>query len=461
MKPGKFMIALLVMVTIMSLMASCAPAAPAPAQPAQATEAPKAEAPQATEAPKAETPKVTLNFMADSRSEFVTMEKLLPEFTKATGIDVKMTQLQETPLRAKTGLELSAPSTEMDVIMVDFQLMKKYAEAGVLEPLDSYLKNESTFKESDFQGPFLEALRNNGKLYGLPLYQDTNILIYRADVFKELGLKPPTTYDELKDVAQKITEAKKADGMYGIALRGQRGMGVNEWTWPTFLWGYGGSYYKNYPTDMHPNLDTPEAKAACEYYVDMIKNYAPPGAANYSYVEVQGDLMENKAAMIIDSATLGIRAQDPAQSKVAGKLGYTEVPKGPKGDQPGFYTWTIVSPAKSAHKAEAAKFMAWLLSPEIGPQIGWSAPNQSLEKVYNIPAYKDLPESKPLIDVMKAALGKADADYRPRAPEQTEVGTIVSEAISDSIAGNKTCDQAMKDANDAIDQVMKKAGYYQ
>ena len=455
MKSAKFVFALLVLVTIMSLMASCAPVAPAPAQPAQPTEAPKAEA------PKAEAPKVTLNFMADSRSEFVAMQKLLPEFTKATGIDVKMTQLQETPLRAKTGLELSAPSTEFDVIMVDFQLMKKYAQAGVLEPLDSHLKNEPTFKEADFQAPFLDALRNDGKLYGLPLYQDTNILMYRVDIFKELGLKPPTTVDELKDVAKKITDAKKAEGMYGIALRGQRGMGVNEWTWPTFLWAYGGSYYKKFPTDMHPNLDTPEAKTACQYYVDMIKDYAPPGAANYSYVEVQGDLMEGKAAMIIDSATLGIRAENPNESKVAGKLGYAEVPAGPKGDQPGFYTWTIVVPAKAPHKAEAAKFMAWLVSPTIAPQVGWSAPNQALDKVYAIPAYKDLPESKPLIDVMKAALKKADADYRPCAPEQSEVGTIVSEAISDAIAGNKSCDQAMKDANDAIDKVMKKAGYYQ
>ena len=76
----------------------------------------------------ADAEKVTLNFMADSRSEFVKMQKLLPEFTKETGISVNMVALQETPLRAKTGLELSAPSTEMNIIMTDFQLMKKYAE---------------------------------------------------------------------------------------------------------------------------------------------------------------------------------------------------------------------------------------------------------------------------------------------------------------------------------------------
>lgn len=405
--------------------------------------------------------KVTINFMADSRSEFVTMQELLPDFTAETGIEVKMVQLQETPLRAKTALELSAPSTDMSVIMTDFQLMRKYASAGLLEPLDDYLKEIPTFSEDDYQAPFLDALRYEGKLYGLPLYQDCNILMYRADIFAELELDVPDTVEDLEAVAKAITEWGEDEGVYGIALRGQRGMGVNEWTWPTFLWAFGGSYYKDFPDDMHPNLDSPEALAALEYYVNMINNYAPPGAANYSYVEVQTDLMQGKVSMILDSATLGVRAENPEESKVAGKLGYAMVPQGPGGRQPGFYTWSVVIPANAPHKKEAAQFMAWMVAPEIAPVLGWSAPNQALEQVYNIPPYEGYDQSEPLIDVMKESLALADPDYRPRTPEQTEVGTEVSIAISDSIAGTKTPEQALKDANEAIDKILRKAGYYE
>ncbi len=445
---------LLILILLVGL--GCVPAAPVTepaAQPEKAQEA----APAAAEGMEP----VTINFMADSRSEFVKMQELLPAFTEETGISVNMVQLQETPLRAKTGLELSAPSTEMDVIMTDFQLMKKYASEGVLEPLDGYLANIPTFNRSDYQPPFLEALTYEDALYGLPLYQDANILMYRADIFKELGLDVPDTVEELEAAAAAITEWGKDKGFYGIALRGQRGMGVNEWTWPTFLWAYGGSYYKDFPNDMHPNLDSPEALAALEYYVNLINNYAPPGAANYSYVEVQTDLMQDKVGMILDSATLGIRAENPAESKVAGKLGYALVPQGPGGRQPGFYTWTVVIPAKSTHKEAAAKFMAWMLSPEIAPQLGWSAPNQALEQVYNIPAYPGYDQSEPLIDIMKQSLALADPDYRPRVPEQTEVGTEVSIAISDAIAGTKSPQQALQDANAAIDVIMANAGYYE
>ena len=442
---------LLIIAVVMGMAAACSPAAaPETTQPA---------APAQEEAAKTSEP-VTINFMADSRSEFVNMQKLLPAFTEKTGISVNMVQLQETPLRAKTGLELSAPSTDIDVIMTDFQLMRKYAAAGVLAPLDDALANTATFNEADYQAPFLDALRYEGSLYGLPLYQDTNILMYRADIFAELGLDVPKTVADLEAVAKAITDWGKDQGTYGIALRGQRGMGVNEWTWPAFLWAFGGSYYKDFPNDMHPNLDSPEAIEALEYYVNMINNYAPPGAANYSYVEVQTDLMQGKTAMIIDSATLGIRAEDPEQSTVAGKLGYAVMPGGPGGQQPGFYTWSVVVPAKAPHKEAAAQFLAWMLSPEIAPQIGWSAPDQALEGVYAIPAYPGYDQSEPLIDIMKQSLALADPDYRPRVPEQTEVGTEISVAISDAIAGTKTAEQALKDANEAVDKIMENAGYY-
>ena len=181
----------------------------------------------------AKTQEVTINFMADSRQEFVRMMDLLPEFTKRTGIKVNMVQLQETPLRAKTGLELSAPSTEIDVIMLDFLFLPKYAKAGMLTPLDSYLAKFPTFKRADFMAPFLNALTYQGKLYGLPLYQDCNILMYRADLFAKYALHVPKTFDDFRSVAAKLAGIRK--DFYGVSMRGQRGMGVNEWTWPTFL----------------------------------------------------------------------------------------------------------------------------------------------------------------------------------------------------------------------------------
>ncbi len=396
---------------------------------------------------------VTINFMADTRSELKTMMTLLPDFEKATGIKVNYMQLQETPLRAKTGLELSSPATDIDVIMMDFMFLNQYAKAGYLESLDSHLEASGTFNAGDFMPPFLEALKYEEKLYGVPLYQDCNLLMYRADLFAKYDLDVPKTYDELEQVAKVIHE--KEEGVAGIVLRGQRGFGVSEWTWPTFLLGFGGSYYTE---DMKGNLASPEAIEAMETYKRIAKNYGPEGVSGYSWMEVQTAMLQGQAGMMIDSATLGIRCEDPDASVIAGKLGYAMVP-GKEKVSPGFYTWALTIPATSSKKEAAGKFIAWIISPEIAKTLGWSAPNQALEKVYDIPPYADYDQSEPLIKVMKDSLALADPDYRPRYGPANEVGTAVSVTISEILAEEKDIKTAMEALNKKVNDILKEMGY--
>jgi ABC-type glycerol-3-phosphate transport system substrate-binding protein len=397
---------------------------------------------------------VTINLLADNRPEFDKMLALYPEFEARTGIKLNFTQLQETPLRSKTGLELAAPSTDIDVIMMDFTFVAKYSAAGYLEPLDTYLAGIPTYKSSDFIQSFLDGCSLNGSLYAVPINQDCSIMMYRADIFKELNLNVPKTFAELEEVCRKIKAAYPA--MSAIALRGARGAGVNEWTWPSFLWGFGGQYY-DFDT-YKATLSTPAAIEAMEYYARLLRNYGPPGAANYTYVEVQTDLMQGNTAIIIDSASLAPRCEDPVNSRAAGKLGYDVVPALPGKAQPGFYAWTLAIPANARNKAAAAEFIAWLASPDIGPKVGWSAPNQALEVVYSTPAYADYPQSKGLYEVMIESLAIADPDFRPRINEGSEISTRVSEAISATLAG-QNARQAMIAANADVDRILRDAGY--
>ena len=73
--------------------------------------------------------------------------------------------------------------------------------------------------------------------------------------------------------------------------------------------------------------------------------------------------MQGNTAMIIDSASLAVRCEDPSNSQVAGKLSYALVPGLPGKEQPGFYAWTLAIPKNSKNKEAAAKFVAWLTKP--------------------------------------------------------------------------------------------------
>lgn len=427
------------------------------AQPDAATEAPSADqeepAPADEPAPEAKQ-EVTINLLADNRAEFTKMLELYPEFEAATGIKLNFTQLEETPLRSKTGLELAAPSTDIDVIMMDFTFVSKFSKAGYLQELDDLLSKEPTFKKEDFMQSFIDGCSYEGKLYAVPINQDCSIMMYRADIFKELGLNVPKNFEELEAVCKAIKDAKPE--MSAIVMRGARGAGVNEWTWPTFLWGFGGKYYDD---NYKAVLNSPESIQSAEYYTNLLKNYGPQGVANYSYIEAQTDFAQGNAAILIDSATLAVRCENPESSKIAGKIGYALVPGLPGKEQPGFYAWTLAIPKNSAKQEAATKFVAWLASPEIASKVGWSAPNQALQAVYSVPAYADYDQAKSLYDTMLESLKLANPDFRPRIDCGSEISTRVSEAISSILAGEKDAKTAMEACNTDVDKILKDNGY--
>lgn len=73
----------------------------------------------------------------------------------------------------------------------------------------------------------LAAYTVGGKVYGVPISTlSTSTFFYNADVFSELGIEPPTTYEEFKTAAQTLTE-----GGYIPVLH----QGKNPWMWPMWF----------------------------------------------------------------------------------------------------------------------------------------------------------------------------------------------------------------------------------
>ena len=69
------------------------------------------------------------------------------------------------------------------------------------------------------------GLSVDGKLYAVPFYAESSFTMYRKDLFEKAGLTMPEhpTYDQIKQFADKLTD--KANGIYGICLRGKAGLG--------------------------------------------------------------------------------------------------------------------------------------------------------------------------------------------------------------------------------------------
>lgn len=81
-----------------------------------------------------------------------------------------------------------------------------YAEKGIMEPLDEYIKT-SDYDTSDFVPAALKTCQYDGKTYALPVGMNMMMLFYNKQLFKEAGIEEaPKTDKELLEYAIKLTK---------------------------------------------------------------------------------------------------------------------------------------------------------------------------------------------------------------------------------------------------------------
>jgi len=116
-----------------------------------------------------------------------------------------------------------------DILWWDRWKTKIFAPKGVFHPIDEYMERDGVKKE-DFYEEALRELTFDGKLYGLPTTVDNRCLFYNKKLLDEKGIKPPTTWDELRECAKalKVWEGDKLEvagwslqdvGLFSIYIR--------------------------------------------------------------------------------------------------------------------------------------------------------------------------------------------------------------------------------------------------
>lgn len=109
-------------------------------------------------------------------------------------------------------ISMAGAGEKVDLLFGEISWIPTFQAAGISVPVDTVLTEEFL---SDFYSPALEACSIDGKPYALPVYVSPFILYYNKDLFKQAGLdpeKPPKTYDEMLEMAEKLSQLKTADG---------------------------------------------------------------------------------------------------------------------------------------------------------------------------------------------------------------------------------------------------------
>ncbi|MBN2550762.1 MAG: extracellular solute-binding protein [Anaerolineales bacterium] len=132
--------------------------------------------------------------------------------------------------------------------------LKNYVDSGILQPLDALYAELGYDKV--IPGPLLKAVSVGGKPYVVPLNMHIqNILYYNLKLFNELGIQPPTTFDELLAACETIRAAKPEMACLGLGSKEKWG---DAFVFDSILLELGGAdwYVKLYKGEIDVATDT-------------------------------------------------------------------------------------------------------------------------------------------------------------------------------------------------------------
>lgn len=296
------------------------------------------------------------------------LQKYIKEFTELSGIQVESEQIPEQQQRQKVVIEFTSGRPSFDVVHLSYHVQKRqFEKAGWLADMSGYLKDPNLtppdLVESDFSAAGLQYARNDkGQMLSLPWSVDYFILYYNKELFQKKGVEVPKTLEEMATAAEKLTDPK--EGIYGFVGRGLRNANMAMWT--NFYLNYGGEFL-----DAKGNIlsDGPEAIEATKLYQRLLTKSAPPGVAGFNWMESMASFTQGRAAMWIDASGWAPPLEDPNASRVVGKVGYTMVPAGPKGQFSSTYGDGIGIAAASKNKEAAYLLCQWVASKGQGARL--------------------------------------------------------------------------------------------
>lgn len=374
---------------------------------------------------------------------------LFPEFEEATGIKVKVENYFEDQLTQKLTVQFTAGSETPDVFMYrPLQEGQLFFKNGWVEPLDDYVHRNPEYDFRDISASAINTTTVDGRIAGIPIITEQEILYYRKDLLEEAGIPVPKTIDELVAAAKALH--KPDQEQYGFVARGQRSPLVTQLS--SFIYSEGGDFI----TDGKASINTPAAVKAMTTYGTLLRDYGPPGVLNMSWPQAFGVFAQGKAAFLTDADSLYTNVTDPEKSQVSDKVGFAQFPAGAAGSKPTNVTaWGLSINAKSKKKEAAWAFIEWATSKEIVLKQQQKGNPGARTSVWEHPEGSiAFPED--LVPVIQESMKVGVGYDRPVVISVGEARDAVGEVVVKVITGEEDIQTAADEANAKLQAIIDK-----
>ena len=221
----------------------------------------------------------------------------------------------------KTQASLAGDTGSYDIIETYSFVIPTFANDGKIIPLDDlYDKYAEQYDLDAISESMREGMSFQGKLYGLPMQSQMYVMAYREDIFTDLGLEVPTTFEEMITAAEAIKAAGLMD--YPIALPWLATADVT-----TSYNAAMNSLGQEFATaEGVPTFDTPEAKEALEALLTL-KPYMDPQVTTFDQPKVQQQMYNGTAAMSIMFSGRMFDLTLPENSKLSDSFAFAAPPQ--------------------------------------------------------------------------------------------------------------------------------------
>jgi len=385
------------------------------------------------------------------------IEPKIPEFEELTGIKVNMEVFPEDQFRDKRLIELNAGANVDGFMIMPGQAKLHYWKAGWLAPLEGYIEDpqltEEDWNVDDFFAGPMDGASIEGHQIGVVINAEASLLSYRRDLFEEYGVEVPETMEELEEAA-KFFHGKEVDGkeMVGIVLRGMKAAATSQFV--DFLYSFGGSWLDE---EGNANINSPESIAAFEFYGKLLREYGPQGPTMYHWAEATSTFMDGTAAMIFDANVFSSMYEDPAESKVAGKVGYTTIPAGPAGKHPHVSNWSLAVSGAAPEEQKKATwlFVQWATNKENALGSLLTGVPAGRESAWTDPKFAENDRTPDWTAASLESFEIGQPDWNPPVLNVSEIRDIIGEVIVDAIDG-KDVKASTENAARLMNQKMEK-----
>ena len=382
------------------------------------------------------------------------LEKLLPGFTKRTGIKVNIVRLPHQELHDT--IQSIGDSGMFDVVRLDIVWLAEFAEK-LLKPFDP---ESSPAKE--ILAPMLGSVRSlgegsDGMLYAFPFTPNVQMYFYRKDLFDDLkvrrqyfedtkqNLAIPSDYPDFCRLMSFFDRSKHKNSpvVKGASMVTTSSSGITCEFLPIF-YSFGGKLFED---DGTPAILSEAGRKALSIYLDMSKN-AMDVPANTWWKGAVGNFSKGSTAMLNVFINHVYGLTNIRKSDIAGRIGFASVP----GNTPLLGGGFLGIAKGSRHPEEALEFIRWACGEYISlpfTMLGGISPCRSIYE------NKDLLEMYPWLSIVPENLGKGILRQSPAYISENRLEKILGTTIRSGLMGIASIQEVLELAQKQLEDAGK------